>query len=175
MIDGGHLGGREGHDEAGFPVDPLVSRRSRHPLGENPHDRQAETDAADQQRLVSLMDEPLEFRYEVCDGELCDSAIVTIGVTAPLPLPPIDDPLPVANLPQLSTETASPPLNAKPAISPSIGLNLASSASLESLSVLLLPLTMLGVVMVWVLSANNFPFLFFWRRKRKAEEPQPIA
>lgn len=115
------------------------------------------------------------FRYEVCDGELCDSAIVTIEVTAPLPLPPIDEPLPAADLPQLSTETASPPLNAKPAISPSIGLNLASSASLESLGVLLLPLTMLGVVMVWVLSANNFPFLFFWRRKRKEEEPPAIA
>ncbi len=26
------------------------------------------------------------FRYEVCDGELCDSAIVTIEVTASLPL-----------------------------------------------------------------------------------------
>ena len=115
------------------------------------------------------------FRYEVCDQELCDSALVTIEVTAPPPLPPVDAPIPVADLPQLSTETASPPLNAKPAISPSIGLSLASSASLESLGVLMLPLTLLGVVMVWVLSANNFPFLFFWRRKRKKEEAPPIG
>lgn len=115
------------------------------------------------------------FRYEACDGELCDSAIVTIEVTAPPPLPPTVDPPAAApaSLPQLSTETASPPLNARPVISPSIGLNLASSASFESLGALLLPLTLLAVVMVWVLSANSFPFLFFWRRKPR-EQDQPI-
>jgi hypothetical protein len=115
------------------------------------------------------------FRYEACDAELCDAAIVTIEVTASSPLPPIEVPPDAVSLPQTPTASALPPLNSKPVISPSIGLNLASSATLESLGVLFLPLTLLAVVMVWVLSANNFPFLFFWWRKRKAEDPPPIA
>jgi hypothetical protein len=115
------------------------------------------------------------FRYEACDAELCDAAIVTIEVTASSPLPPIEVPPAAVSLPQTPTASALPPLSSKPVISPSIGLNLASSATLESLGVLFLPLTLLAVVMVWVLSANNFPFLFFWWRKRKAEDPSPIA
>lgn len=60
-------------------------------------------------------------------------------------------------------------------VSPSIGLSLAGSASWESLGALLLPLALLGVVMVWVLSANQFPFLFFWRRGRKEESKPTIG
>ena len=111
------------------------------------------------------------FQYEACDAEVCDSAIVTIEVTAAPALPPIDD-TPAADLPQLATLRATPPLAARPVISPSIGLSLAGSASWESIGALLLPLAFLGSVMVWVLSANQFPFLFFWRRGRK-EEPKP--
>ena len=90
-------------------------------------------------------------------------------------MPPIEVPPDAVTLPQTPTASALPPLSSKPVISPSIGLNLASSATLESLGVLFLPLTLLAVVMVWVLSANNFPFLFFWWRTRKAEDPSPIA
>lgn len=112
------------------------------------------------------------FRYEACDPEVCDAAVVTIEVTAPAPLPPIGDPA-APDLPQLATRDVSPPLTSRPVITPSIGLSLAGNASWESLGVLLLPLAMLGVVMVWVLSANQFPFLFFWRRGKKKEEAYP--
>lgn len=115
------------------------------------------------------------FRYEACDGALCDAAIVTVEVTAPSPLPPVEAPAPAASLPQTPTAQPAPALNSEPIISPSIGLNLASSATLESLGVLFLPLTLLAVVMVWVLSANNLPFFFLWWRRRKHEEPPPIA
>jgi hypothetical protein len=115
------------------------------------------------------------FRYEACDAELCDTALVTVEVTAAIALPPVEVPTPAVDLPQTPTRTAVPPLNAEPVISPSIGLSLASSATLESLGVLFLPLTLLAVVTVWVLSANNFPFVFFWWRRRKKEEPAPIA
>lgn len=115
------------------------------------------------------------FRYEACDAELCAPAIVTVESTAPAQLPPTIDPEIAPDLPQQGTGPGAPPLTARPVISPSIGLNLAASASIETLRALLLPLTMLAVVMVWVLSANNTPFFAFWRRRNKRDEPPPIA
>ncbi len=114
------------------------------------------------------------FRYQACDAELCDEATVIIEVTAPVALPPTPGP-PAPSLPQLATVDATPPLTARPVISPSIGLNLAGSASWESIGALLLPLALLGVVMVWVLSASQFPFLFFWRRRREEESTTTIG
>ncbi len=75
----------------------------------------------------------------------------------------------------MPTAAAVPPQSSRPVISSSIDLNLASSATLESLGVLFLPLASRAVAMVWVSSANNFPFLFFWWRKRQKEELTAIA
>lgn len=111
------------------------------------------------------------FTYETCDGDTCTVAQVIIEVTAALNLPGID-PVTGLPLPQLTGDLPAPPLASRPALTPSIGISLASRASLESLRTLLLPLAMLGVTMVWFLTGSQFPFLFFWRRKKNEEEAE---
>lgn len=110
------------------------------------------------------------FTYEACDASECTSATVTVEVQADPALPAID-PVTGLPLPQLTGGLPAPPLASRPSLTPSIGISLASRASLESLRTLLLPLAMFGVTVVWFVSGNRLPFLFFWRKKkRKAEE-----
>lgn len=115
------------------------------------------------------------FQYEACDGGACSTSRVVVEVTPVPALPPIEIE-PAADLPQSSTALPSGPLAGRPSLSPSIGLNIASQASIDSLRALLLPLTLLGVIMVWALTAGRLPWLFlFWRRKKDDESGRPAA
>jgi hypothetical protein len=110
------------------------------------------------------------FTYRACDGIDCVAASVEVVVAAPAALPD-DDPANPA-LPQQSTDVPPSPLIARPTLTPSLGFSTAARATMESLAVLLLPLTMLGVLLVWALSAQRFPYLIFWRKRGKEDESE---
>lgn len=111
------------------------------------------------------------FTYQSCDSTDCSVAVVQVDVIGPPDSPPTSDPDGTPLNPQ-STAIPPPPDVLRPTLTPSLGFSAAARASLESLGVLLLPLTLLGILTVWALTSQHIPTLFFWRRRKDDDEEE---